>query len=61
VQLDTTGREVRTLLDEDLPAGPHSITWDGTNNRGKSGTTGLYFYALDTGSFHSTKKMVLLR
>src|SRR5678815_4484205 len=31
---DTAGRLVRTLVDEQRPAGSHDITWDGRNGAG---------------------------
>ncbi|MFH1277923.1 MAG: FlgD immunoglobulin-like domain containing protein [Candidatus Eisenbacteria bacterium] len=58
---DTAGREVRTLVDADLPAGPHSVSWDGRNDRGQEVSTGIYFYRLEAGDFRSTHKMALLR
>ena len=38
------GEKVKTLLDQDQPAGFHQINWDGKNDRGKSVSSGLYFY-----------------
>lgn len=58
---DTAGREVRTLVDGDLPAGPHSVSWDGRNGRGEAVASGIYFYRLEAGGFTRTMKMALLR
>ncbi|RPJ47879.1 MAG: T9SS C-terminal target domain-containing protein, partial [Candidatus Latescibacterota bacterium] len=58
---DTAGRAVRTLKDGVLPAGAHSVTWDGTNASGKEVSSGVYFYRLHTPGFEDTQKMVLLR
>jgi lysophospholipase L1-like esterase len=53
---DTLGREVSTLLSEQLSAGTYSRQWDATGL-----ASGVYFYRLQAGSFIETKKLVLLR
>ncbi len=59
---DILGREVRTLLHGNVPAGHMSITWDGRDSHGTPVGSGVYFYRLLTGSnFASTKKMIVLR
>jgi hypothetical protein len=58
---DVSGKLVRTLLDETLAPGVHSIEWDGRAERGKAASSGMYFYKLRAGSFTETRKMVLLR
>ena len=55
------GQEVRRLVNGEIQAGYHRIVWDGLNNRGESVSTGVYIYSLISPSFHSTKKMVLLK
>ena len=55
------GQVVRTLVDEELPAGPHSVVWDGKNGQGTDVASGVYFYRLKAGSFESTMRMTLLR
>ncbi len=37
---------VKTLLDENLSAGNHRVTWDGTNYDGQPVGTGIYIYRL---------------
>jgi hypothetical protein len=39
---DVRGRLVRNLLDEDLPAGNHSRTWEGQDDRGQGVASGVY-------------------
>ncbi len=58
---DAAGRVVRTLQDGAMPAGPHSMMWDGRDARGASAATGIYFVRLVTGSFEKTQKIVLLK
>ena len=44
--LDVAGRLVRTLIDADVEAGPHSIAWDGFTNDGREAAVGSYFFVL---------------
>ena len=56
------GRHVRTLVDSDLGAGPHTATWDGTDHRGQGVASGTYFYRLTTaGGFSEAGRMVLVK
>ena len=56
-----TCRVVRTLVNTEVKAGPHSITWDGKDNYGKSVATGIYYYKMESGDFNKTRKFVLVR
>jgi len=58
---DVSGRLVRTLRAGKLPAGAHTLQWDGRNARGKAMPSGVYIYRLNAGKFTASKKMVLLR
>jgi hypothetical protein len=42
-------------------AGNHTITWDGTNTKGATVASGIYFYKLVAGDYSCTKKMVLTK
>jgi len=55
------GQLVKTLVNADLAAGHHTITWNGTNSSGSEVGTGIYFYRLETGKFTSVKKMVFVK
>jgi flagellar hook assembly protein FlgD len=63
--LDFTGREVRTLVLNNLDPGDHSIIWKGENNQGDILPSGVYFYRLshsqDNRSISLTKKMILIK
>lgn len=58
---NTAGQEVATLLDSDLSAGEHEITWDGRDQRGQPVATGVYYYRLAANDRVETKKMMLLK
>jgi hypothetical protein len=48
---DVLGREVATLVNEQLNAGIYKVDWDGTNY-----PSGVYFYKLAAGDYSETKK-----
>jgi hypothetical protein len=58
---DVTGRLVSTLLDENRPAGTHSVEWNGSDPAGRPAASGVYFYRLVAGKDALTRKMILLR
>jgi hypothetical protein len=58
---DALGREIRTLTDEEHPAGYIELTWDGRNDGGTAVSSGVYFYRISTPKWHNVKKMILLR
>jgi flagellar hook assembly protein FlgD len=58
---DLLGREVVALIDEECPAGSHAIDWKGEDQFGKRLGSGVYFYRIDAGDFHSTRRMILVR
>lgn len=53
---DNLGREVQTLVNEEKPAGTFRVEFDGSNL-----ASGIYYYRLQSGSFISTKKFVLMK
>jgi hypothetical protein len=55
------GEQVATLLDRDLPAGLHRVTWDGTDATGRTVASGVYFYRVVTEAGSQTRKMVLMK
>ncbi|UCE66865.1 MAG: T9SS type A sorting domain-containing protein, partial [Candidatus Zixiibacteriota bacterium] len=58
---DILGRQITTLVSEELPAGEHIINWDGSNAAGKPIAGGIYFYVLKAGDFRESKKMLYLK
>jgi hypothetical protein len=53
---DITGREVATLVNEQLATGTYSVDFDGTNF-----PSGIYLYRLTAGDYKETKRMVLVK
>ncbi len=58
---NVAGQLVRTLVNETMPAGNHTVTWDGTNSSGEKVASGIYFYKLNAGDFSKTMKMVMTK
>jgi hypothetical protein len=53
---DVLGREIATLVSEELYAGDYSVTWEAA-----SFPSGVYFYQLRAGPYVGTKKLMLVR
>ena len=53
---DVLGRKLETLVNEVMPVGTHSITWDGSRV-----PSGIYFIKLTNRNFSQTKKALLLK
>jgi hypothetical protein len=58
---DVSGRLVRALVDEELAAAVHRVTWSGYDDLGRSIGSGIYFYRLKAGDFSETRKLVLMK
>jgi len=61
VVYDLQGRAVRTLVDEDLPAGRHAAVWQGEDDRGRGVASGVYFARLEATSGGGLVKLVLVK
>ncbi len=53
---DILGKEVATLVNEQLKPGTYEVTFDGGNLG-----SGVYFYSLETNQFRDTKRMVMIK
>jgi len=58
---DVTGRVVKTLARGSFGAGPHQMTWDGTNDSGARTQPGIYFYRLVTEEGTLSRSVTLQR
>jgi hypothetical protein len=50
------GREVETLVNQQLTPGTYEVTWDAAKQ-----SSGVYFYTLTAGDFRETKKMLMVK
>ncbi len=57
---DVTGRLVRVLADEPLPAGKHQRAWDRRNSSGRPVPSGIYFLRLDAGANQIHQKIAVV-
>ena len=58
---DVQGRLVRELVNADLMAGEHSVTWDGTDRQGRRAGSGVYFARMLAGDTTTGVKLVLVK
>lgn len=58
---DITGRKIKTLIDNEQPAGQNMVLWDGTGSGGEAVASGLYFYRLRAAGTDLTKRMLLIK
>ena len=55
------GQKVKTLAKSDFEKGIHQVIWDGKDNTGKSVSSGIYFYKMETDNYSEMKKAILLK
>ncbi len=55
-----TGQVIRTLLDQEMPAGFHSTVRNGKDNLGKDVSSGAYIYQMKAGNFTEVRTLTLL-
>jgi photosystem II stability/assembly factor-like uncharacterized protein len=53
---DIIGKEVATIVNEELQAGTYEKKWDASNLN-----SGVYIYKLQSGNFSSSKKLILMK
>jgi photosystem II stability/assembly factor-like uncharacterized protein len=53
---DMLGRELATLVNEELAPGTYSVDWNASDV-----PSGIYFYKMTSGNFTQTKKMLLIK
>ena len=58
-----TGQRVRTLVDDSIAVGSHSVEWDGRDERGNLVGSGVYLYRLsvDDSRFSVSRRMILIK
>jgi hypothetical protein len=55
------GQKVKTLQNDFLTAGNHSLLWDGKDERGRTTSSGIYFYRIKTLKLSTTQKIILMK
>ena len=58
---DVQGRRIYSKALGYRKAGSHTAYWDGRNAIGESVASGVYFYEIQAGTFHATRKMFIQR
>lgn len=58
---DAGGRLVRTIMNDQMPAGSHTRVWDGRDGNGRDAASGIYFYELDFEGQRLANKLVQVR
>jgi hypothetical protein len=58
---DVSGRLVRDLVNERMPAGHHEVRWNGRDDGGRSVASGTYFVRLLVDGVSTVKSMALVR
>ncbi len=53
---DTSGKEITTLINEQLPPGSYEVEWNAANY-----PSGTYFYTLSSDIFSDSKRMFLIK
>jgi flagellar hook assembly protein FlgD len=59
--VDALGNLVRRVAEGELPAGTHTLRWDGTTETGAPAATGTYLWRLFLGDRVVTQPMTLVR
>ncbi len=58
---DLAGRLVRTLLEDERPAGPGVLIWDGRDGDGREAAAGVYFARLESRGRVMSQKLLMVR
>ena len=58
---DVNGRRVATLIEGDLAAGPHALTWTGLDDAGRSVGAGSYFLILEAAGKRRVTRVSVVR
>jgi hypothetical protein len=53
---DILGREIATLVNRQMPAGEHQVSWDASDM-----PSGIYYYKIQAGEYTKVRKMILMK
>jgi hypothetical protein len=55
------GQKVKSLVNHDLAVGFYQFVWDGTDEKSRSVSGGVYLCRIQSNDFHTVKKLLLLK
>lgn len=55
------GQKVKTLVNNELAAGLHNVSWNGLDDNKRPVSSGVYFYKMQSGTYSNTRKMILMK
>ena len=55
------GQKMRSLLNDQITSGEHSIVWNSEDDNGERVSSGVYFIKMKTGNLEKTEKMILMK
>ncbi|UCH83465.1 MAG: T9SS type A sorting domain-containing protein [Candidatus Latescibacterota bacterium] len=58
---DVAGRLIRTLINEERPAGVQKVVWHGRNDNGERVASGVYLFVMQTKDVKQVRKAVFLK
>jgi len=58
--MNILGQTIKTLVNQNLPAGRYQTVWLAENERGQKVGSGVYFYLMESNNFRDLKKMILI-
>jgi len=58
---NVAGKEIRTLVNQNHPAGYQNVIWDGKDNNGRLVSAGIYLCQMVTDEFRKVRKMTFLK
>lgn len=64
VQIDIfnlRGQKIKSLVDGEFESGNHTVIWNGKDDENVEVGSGIYFYRMKSGSYTTTKKMIMMK
>ena len=55
------GQKIKTLLNQKMKVGNHSVIWNGNDSNNKRVSSGMYFYKITVNGNQQTNKMLMLK
>jgi hypothetical protein len=55
------GQRIKSLVNEHLRSGVHTVEWNGTDDQGRQVSSGIYLYQMQSENYTSTRRMLLMK